>query len=77
MNKAKGKCRGCGKDIIFAKNSDGKGIIPLDPRPAVYQVIEQPDGSAVAVRDKNYMVTHFATCPKASDFSGGKKSTDA
>lgn len=76
-------CNGCGKPIVWATTAEGKRI-PLDPRPAVYRVVEDPQ------RPKNYsatrieevssegrpmgaMVTHFATCPKAGDFSGSRK----
>lgn len=69
------KCKGCGKEIIWGTTIDGKKI-PLDPRPPVYaydadneecvRLGHAPDGSGP-------MVSHFATCPKANDFSGSKR----
>lgn len=66
-------CRGCGKDIVWGVTEEGKKI-PLDPTPPVYQyagdsVADKPS----AIRHKNCMVSHFTTCPKANQFSGGKK----
>ena len=65
------KCK-CGADIVFAKSPTGKSI-PLDPRPACYQVRELPDGTVKCERDPKAMVIHFATCKHASEFSGGRK----
>jgi hypothetical protein len=65
-------CRGCGKPIVFAK-MDGK-IIPLDPRPPVYEVTEDDGTNPPTVRRASMChVSHFATCPKAGDFSASKK----
>lgn len=73
-------CKGCGAPIVWAVTSEGKRI-PVDVRPPVYAVTEEPDGSVRAVRvareGVKFGVSHFATCPKASDFSkGGKKKPD-
>ena len=66
-------CRGCGKPIVWGETPDGKKI-PLDPTPAVYLVREESQKTVVVYRTLNcYMVTHFATCPKANQFSGSKK----
>ena len=63
-----GTCKGCGKPIIWGTDPEGKRI-PLDPRPPVYMV--EPSGKCRRV--SNAMVTHFATCPKAAEFSGKGK----
>jgi hypothetical protein len=79
-------CKGCGKPIVWGETRDGKRI-PLDPRAAVYCYQEGLDGKD-AVCDRaleingtptlRFMVSHFATCPKASEFSGrGKKGAGA
>lgn len=74
-------CRGCGKPIVWIE-LDGKKI-PLDPRAPVYRVWPADDGglrtpqtgerapqkSTETYLAPLYMVSHFATCPKASDFS--------
>lgn len=68
-------CRGCGRPVLFVTTADGK-TVPLDPSPPVYHRIWDPDSdSAFWIKGSNdpeptAMVSHFATCPKASDFSG-------
>ncbi len=69
-------CKGCGRKIIWAKapSDDGKKIvkIPLDPAAPVYEIADRhPDYDHV--RAKTAMVSHFITCPNASQFSGGNK----
>lgn len=66
-------CRGCGKPIVWGIDPDGKKI-PLDPRAPVYALNHLPVGGDPHVeRDHDSMVSHFATCSKANDFSGSKK----
>ena len=65
------RCRGCNKTLLFAKTSEGK-IIPLDLSAPVYKLETDMTGVMVAVRVDAY-VTHFASCPKADEFSKGKK----
>lgn len=69
-------CRGCGKKIIWGTTMEGKKI-PLDPTPPTYAAAEgeeiHSDGQFIG-RSKA-MVSHFATCPNANDFSGSKKET--
>ena len=74
-------CRGCGKQILFVTTCDGK-TVPLDPTPPVYHRIYDPDsGVHFWIRGSNdpeptAMVSHFATCRAANDFSGsGQKNT--
>lgn len=69
-------CKGCGKRVLFAeavKDDGSTGIVCLDPVPAMYHVVYNEDGSALARRAtrNRVMVSHFNTCPNASDF--GKK----
>ena len=63
-------CKGCGKEIVWGATAEGKKI-PLDPRALVYTTIEMR-GHKEIVRTYLAMVSHFATCPKANDFSGSK-----
>lgn len=68
------KCRGCGKEIVFADLVDDQGIfigksVPLDPKPPVYEI--NSDGTAE--RRRGAMVSHFATCTEANRFSGSRK----
>lgn len=62
------KCKGCGKRIFFVKTNEGK-TIPIDPSPPIYCIT----GSGTAVRESGSFVTHFATCSKANEFSGGRR----
>lgn len=59
------KCKGCDKEIVFARDAEGKMHI-LDPKPDCWAVT-----NGVAVRVRGAMVSHFATCPKAKEFSHG------
>lgn len=65
-------CKGCGADMIWAETPDGKRI-PLDAKAPVYFVTA--DG--VATRAVGYYVSHFKTCPRASDFSASKRGRPA
>lgn len=67
-------CKGCGKKILWGQTEDGKNI-PLDPIPPVYCIVAtRPNGNLfVEKTDQEYMVSHFATCPKADEFSKSKK----
>lgn len=76
------RCRGCGREIIWAKTDKGKNM-PVDPEPA-------PNGTFVLLRvggelrarhysvamehvsevdrPQERYVSHWATCPDAQDF---------
>ena len=69
-------CRGCGRPIVFAINKDTGKPIPLDPKPPVYGVVEEADGEIVCKRLELAMVSHFATCSKANEFSGKNRKAD-
>lgn len=65
-------CRGCGAQIVFAHGPNG--LIPLDTRAPVYQFVEgEPGQSGEARRAPMHFVSHYATCPKAREFSKGRK----
>lgn len=66
-------CRGCGADLVWGVTPDGKRI-PLDPRPPVYRTgTLLPDGGVRCERDREALCSHFATCPKADQFSGSRR----
>lgn len=67
-------CKGCGKPIVFADTMDKK-TIPIDPRPPVYRAVTMSDDGTplIVERAMLHYVSHFATCPKASEFSGKGK----
>lgn len=60
----------CGKPVVFARDPDGKPIV-LDPRPPVYLVVTDARGTHCK-RMHDAMVSHFATCKRANDFSKSK-----
>lgn len=71
---SEGNCKGCGKTVVWvtAKLANGNdGQIPLYPAAPVYEV--DPVNPGRAERTKTAMVSHFKTCPKANEFSGGGK----
>lgn len=65
------KCKGCGAEIIWGRLDSGKSV-PLDAVAPVYG-IEIYEGEVCATRDRMAHVSHFSTCPKANQFSGGKR----
>lgn len=54
-------CRLCGKPIVWATSPDGKRL-PLDPRAPVYRVGADLAGTLTGTRDRDALVSHFATC---------------
>ena len=70
------RCRGCGKAIIWAARHipfGGRIMIPCDPKPPVYHVVGLwDDGTPKVELVQDHLVSHFATCSKANDFSNSK-----
>lgn len=65
------KCKGCERPILYAKDTDGKTQV-LDPSAPVYEIWgddNKAQGSKLVKRDRHAYVTHFATCPDATEFS--------
>ena len=65
-------CVKCGAPLHFAKTHEGK-TIPLDLRPHIYCIVYDrtaPGTPSTVVRTDLCYVSHFFTCPFASDFSG-------
>jgi hypothetical protein len=65
------RCRGCNRKLIWAKTQSekGNGVVPLDAVAPVY--VRLADGTFQ--KSMEAYVSHFATCPNASEFSGSKK----
>lgn len=59
-------CKGCGEKIVWGRDEKGS-LIPLDPRPPTYALVIH-DNEVRLTRSRAY-VSHFATCPNASEFS--------
>lgn len=80
-----GTCRGCGKSILWAKDAVTQKAVPLDTTPPVYLVTQTPENNFHLARanqkfntgEPMFFVSHFATCPKASDFSRNRKPVEA
>lgn len=69
---ANGTCKSCGKKIVWIRTPEGKAI-PLDPVPACYRITDGDDPDHVqGERDENVLVSHFVTCPNASQHSKTK-----
>lgn len=71
-----GKCAGCGRPIVWGQLPDGTKI-PMDPKPATYLLlapalehykVQRANGNKDKAQGQ-VMVSHFATCPKADQFS--------
>lgn len=66
------KCKGCGKAITWALNTETGKRVPLDATAIVYSAVVA-GGEVRAKQERGMFVSHFQTCTKANDFSGGKK----
>lgn len=66
-------CRGCGAPIFFAETPAGK-LMPLEEKELlVAEVVTDPaTGKASITRQVRGHVSHFASCPKASEFRSPK-----
>jgi hypothetical protein len=68
-------CRGCGRPIIFEKNESGR-VVPLEKVATVYFIDQNGRLAKSPAPAGGYYISHFTTCPKASEFSR-KLETDA
>jgi hypothetical protein len=65
-------CRGCGRKVVFATDENGKRQI-LDVVSPCYEITQDDFEGRRCARRKTTYVSHFATCPKASEFSKPKE----
>lgn len=76
MTDERTRCAGCGKTIVWGTIPSATGgppiRVPLDPTPAVYRLVKRHGARTEVARDNSAMVSHFATCPKAAEFSRSK-----
>lgn len=70
------RCKSCGAPIFFAKNCENAKVVPLDLRPPVYRLDAGGNALRANVAQKDLedvtpgaYVSHFATCPNASQHS--------
>lgn len=65
-------CSTCGRQIVWGVNKETGKSVPIDMIPPVYAVHEEAGGSVTLVNLKKAAgVSHFATCPQASEHSKG------
>lgn len=67
-------CKGCGREIVFAKTAEGK-TIPLERRTTgAYRITSAlNDQKVTCERVGDVWISHFVTCPDANRFSGRHK----
>lgn len=65
-------CSKCGCPLVIVMGPNGKKI-PLDARAPTYRVVPDLVGGMVAEKAVGAMVSHFASCPRANDFSASKR----
>lgn len=77
------KCTGCGRAIVWALSPKGAWIL-LEHVKAVYHLShnyddpETPQAEKLNDQDGSFdpfYISHFLTCPKASEFSGRTRRT--
>lgn len=83
MSKRPNTCEKCGAALIWAQGvkADGtRGWIPMNKRRVrAYDISEDglgPPEFLVVERDRKPLlvhISHFVTCPNASEFSGGRR----
>jgi hypothetical protein len=72
-------CRKCGAPLHFARTHKGD-TIPLDLRAHVWVIVydrTEPRRPSTVVRTELAYVSHFFTCPYASEFSRKNKESDS
>jgi hypothetical protein len=65
-------CRTCGREIVWKTTQHGKKV-PLDPKALVFSVVgDIAVKPTPGVAGETFMVSHFATCPDANEWSKNK-----
>jgi hypothetical protein len=59
-------CRGCGKKVFFAIDTENGKTQILDAVAPVYEISSSDE--EVCVRRRDFYVSHFATCPQGNYF---------
>lgn len=70
-------CRSCGREVVWKTTQHGKKV-PLDPKALVFSVVgDIAVKPTPGVTGETFMVSHFATCPDANQWSGKGRETQA
>jgi hypothetical protein len=73
----RGKCRGCGAEVLWIHTSATNALIPLNVEPDPKGNVVIRDGKAVTLKkddlfdslvDGEKYMPHHATCPKVAEF---------
>jgi hypothetical protein len=71
------RCKGCNQEIFFARTATGR-LIPLDATSLVYETASvDANGTHHVVIRRFAWVSHFRTCPKATEFSRSRSAQPA
>ena len=66
-------CKGCGREIFFAKNFSTRKTVPLEKCNHVYRSLGDSRGLNPTLAEKlsgeQLFISHFLVCPKADTFS--------
>jgi hypothetical protein len=67
-----GRCRSCGKRILWAQSALTGARVPLDPEPVTSGggFVQNEHGMLVWTTSGERRASHFATCPQAAEWRG-------
>ena len=60
-------------EMFFGRDIQAGKLIPLDTVSPVYRIVSKSGGETKVVRVRDCYVSHFVTCPMASEFSRPKE----
>ena len=72
-------CKGCGARILWGLADGGRTRVPLDLSAPVYTTVGRlniGDETVGVARLRGTYVSHFSTCPKATEMKSKKRSTN-
>ena len=70
------RCKGCGREIVFARNMESTALVPLELGKHLYREIAgevEGDMMVEKIKDEEIFLSHFLTCKKADRFSSSNK----
>ena len=65
-------CKGCNREIIWARNPATEKLVPLDAHPVPYYCIVDADPPEAIKSDELVYINHYLTCPQADKFNKEK-----
>lgn len=73
------ECKGCGREIVFARNMDSTALVPLELAKHLYREIAgevEGDMMVEKIKDEEIYLSHFLTCKTPQRFSSSKKKVE-